>query len=725
MRKLTITLTLVACFLTGKAQEPTDSVAYSEENITTLQDFTITAKKELIKVDAEKMTYEAQEDPDAQSLSALDLLRRVPMVTVDGQDNITVNGRSDFQIYVDGKPNPMLSANPGQLLRAFPASTIARIEVINNPGARYDAEGVGGILNIVLKSAGSMNGYTATITGVGGDKNQSGSLYAMAQQDKVGATVNLSGMHYKMSDFRMVSDREDTSTGFLLHNNSRMNQSVTSLNASAHIDWKPNDRNTFSVTGSFQRTPITARTSSSVSMQQSQDEGAYGYQLSNTTRMRITGVNAGADYTHIFGSNENHKLQLSYRFNLNPTRVSGDNIFSPLNDGPGEYLPEDYFTLNKASMTENVGQADYTLPVGEKNTFTAGTKLTFRRSSSEAEELDFVHHSNITAAYLNYALKAGDFSLSAGARYEHTHQSARYMTDQLQSFKADYNNFVPSLTMSYSFAPVRTLSFGYNMRISRPGINMLNPYVNDTDPLQVKYGNPDLKPEKYNNLNLTWSAMWGKVMLNAQGSYSISNDGITQYTKMQDGITYTTFYNELRSRQATAMIYLIYSPFPATRITLSSSTSYSALRSNLFGLSSHGWSENYMAGVQQTLPWALNLSVNVFGQTGGRALQMTTGHVFTHMLSLSRSFLSDRLNVSVTAMSPFCAHNTIKIHEWGQGMDNHTSININMRSFMVSVSYRIGDLKRPQPKAREIDSDLVNPSQQSGNIPGNLPGTSF
>lgn len=726
MKRIVITSCIAIAAVAANAQEPADTTStQTPDEGYVLDDFVVTARKQLIKSDAEKTSYEAQEDPDAQSLSALDMLRRVPMVAVDGQDNITVNGRSDFQIYVDGKPNPMLSANPGQLLRSIPASTIARFEVINNPGASYDAEGVGGILNIVLKSAGNLNGYTATLTGIAGNQTQSGSLYAMMQQDKVGVTVNVSAMHYETPEMRLTADRLNTADGSLLNSDGTMKSQFNSLNTSLNLDWKPNDRNIFAFSGSFQRSPFRMYNNSTVAMTDGAGMPLYGYSLSSRNRNRSVGVTAGADYTHLFSAdNDRHKLQLSYRLNITPTRSEADNFFSLLDGFPAAGVPEDYDTFDRTSMTENIGQADYTLPLGEMHTFGVGSKLTFRRSSSDASGLDYVHHSTITAAYLTYGLTAGDFALNAGARYEHTHQSARYGATEHDPYSADYNNFVPSLTMSYSFAPVRQLSVGYNMRISRPGISMLNPYIDNSNPLQVETGNPNLRPEKYNNFNLTWMAMWGKVMFNAQAGYSFSNDGITRITEMRDGITYTSYANSLRSRQATASIFLTYNPWTNTRISFNSTTSYSALRSPVDGLSSHGWSEMYMVGVQQTLPWQLQLSANIFGQTGYRGLQMKTGSMFTHMLSLSRSFLSDRLNVSVTAMSPFYSGNKIKMHEWGAAMDNHTTLKINLRSVMVSVSYRFGDLKSKSITPRELDSDLAAPSQQGGgSIPGGIPGT--
>ena len=127
---------------------------------------TVQAMKTLVKLDVGKLTYRVEQDPDSKTGTVLDLLRKVPMVTVDGQDNITVNGSSNFKVYLDGKPNQMLSSNPSQIFKVMPASAVKDIEVITNPGAKYDAEGTGGVLNLVTGSAaGASNAVSDGIYG--------------------------------------------------------------------------------------------------------------------------------------------------------------------------------------------------------------------------------------------------------------------------------------------------------------------------------------------------------------------------------------------------------------------------------------------------------------------------------------------------------------------------------------------------------------------------------
>ena len=138
----------------------------------------------MVKADIDKIEYNVQDDPDAQSNSVLEMLRKVPLVTVDGEDNIQVNGSSSFKVYVNGKPNNMMSNNPTEVLKSMPANSIKHIEVITNPGPKYDAEGVGGILNIVTVGSG-LEGYTATFSANVSNRGAGGGAFGTIKSGKL------------------------------------------------------------------------------------------------------------------------------------------------------------------------------------------------------------------------------------------------------------------------------------------------------------------------------------------------------------------------------------------------------------------------------------------------------------------------------------------------------------------------------------------------------------
>ena len=168
---------------------------YIKEATNVLGGVEIVAQKPLVKADIDKITYDIEEDPDSKTNNVLEMLRKVPMVTVDGDENIKVNGSAGFKVYVNGRPNNMMSKNPKDVLKSMPASSIKKIEVITNPGPKYDAEGVGGILNIVTVGKG-IEGYSVTMNAGGGNTAADAGMYATVKQGKLTVSANYSYDYY-------------------------------------------------------------------------------------------------------------------------------------------------------------------------------------------------------------------------------------------------------------------------------------------------------------------------------------------------------------------------------------------------------------------------------------------------------------------------------------------------------------------------------------------------
>ena len=168
---------------------------YTKENAETLKGVEVVAQKPLVKMEVDKMSYRVEDDADSKTSTVLDMLRKVPMVTVDGQDNISVNGSSSFKVYVDGKPNVMFSSNPSLVFKSMPASAVKTIEVVTNPGAKYDAEGASGVLNIVMNklpgAAPNLDGYNGTIRATVGNKSKNGSVFLSGQKGKLTYSANV------------------------------------------------------------------------------------------------------------------------------------------------------------------------------------------------------------------------------------------------------------------------------------------------------------------------------------------------------------------------------------------------------------------------------------------------------------------------------------------------------------------------------------------------------
>ena len=173
-----------------------------------LSELTVSANKPLVKVDLDKIIYDTKSDPESQSNNVLEMLKKVPMVTVDGEDKIQVKGSSSFKVYINGKPSNMVTNNPSQVLKSIPASSVKNIEVITEPGAKYDAEGLGGIINIITER--SLAGYTGTVrAGVDSYGGYNGGLYFSTKAGKFGITTNLNYGNQQSPDNSSNSTREN------------------------------------------------------------------------------------------------------------------------------------------------------------------------------------------------------------------------------------------------------------------------------------------------------------------------------------------------------------------------------------------------------------------------------------------------------------------------------------------------------------------------------------
>ena len=173
-----------------------------------LSEAVVKVQKQLVKNDVDKLSYSVADDPDSKTNTALDMLRKVPRVTVDGEDNIRLNGNTNYRIFINGKPSNLLTNNPGQILKGMPASSIKNIEVISNPGARYDAEGVGGIINIVMGGSG-MEGFMATLNAGMNSFGTNAGAYISAKAGKLSLSANYGYQYYKAPANLATSIRED------------------------------------------------------------------------------------------------------------------------------------------------------------------------------------------------------------------------------------------------------------------------------------------------------------------------------------------------------------------------------------------------------------------------------------------------------------------------------------------------------------------------------------
>ena len=706
---------------------------YVTDDVTRLSGVEIVAQKPLVKMEVDKLSYSVENDIDAKSNSVLDMLRKVPMVTVDGNDNITVNGSSSFKVYVDGKPNVMMSSNPSEIFKNMPASSIKDIEVVTNPGARYDAEGVGGVLNLITDRTSEsrkqlLNNYSATIRGMAANRGAGGGAFFSMQKNKFSMSVNAN----VMESFPMESQTELNRTQFTSDGESQL-RSYSTMDNSFHIQMG-------NLNLSYEIDSLNLLTASAGVMgfgmdidgQSRTDLGGLAYTTRNENKSKRLSVNGSVDYQHTFASNKERMLTLSYLITTAPQRTNNYSWFET--DQTNSFLDlTDRYSHAKDNTIEHTWQADFSTPIAAGHKLDLGAKYILRDNTSrsdyydlmgeeqlwdESSSLDYSHKNRILAGYAEYRGNIQRLSLTAGLRYEHTWQNVVARLGQTDNFKLDYGNLVPSANLSYKINDSQNIGAAYNLRISRPGITLLNPYVDRSDPTSISYGNTNLDAEEVHNISLVYNLFNPKWVVNLTLRQSICDNGIEQYSFYEGNVLNSTYGNITRNKQTGLNAFVNWNATGKTRFTLNGSIAYIDVRSEQLDLRNHGWQGNIMFGYQQTLPWDIRMSANIMASTKSYNLQGWNGGFQAGMLSLSKSFLKDRLNVTLTGMSPL-NFGRMKFENESASHDyvSHTISRISMANFGISVSYTFGGKVNVKKAATTIqNSDLKNQRQEAEGI---------
>lgn len=447
----------------------------------------IVAQKPLVKADIDKIEYNVQDDPDAQSNSVLEMLRKVPLVTVDGEDNIQVNGSSSFKVYVNGKPNNMMSNNPTEVLKSMPANSIKHIEVITNPGPKYDAEGVGGILNIVTVGSG-LEGYTATFSANVSNRGAGGGAFGTIKSGKLTVSARYN-YNYNDQPRNYSSGSQHVTPEAVTENSSNLDYDGSnkghgsfqsgSMEASYEIDTLRLVTMSFGLWGGGNKsngsTDYIATFPENINA-----APIYSYSAFNRSKSSWYSIDGGIDYQRLFKVKD-RMLTFSYKINTRPqtsdsyTEYEIDNGYNP---DWADYLNrlKNQHNDGEQNTTEHTFQADYTTPIGKLHTLEAGAKYILRNNSSEDDRFDaddtgkyeynkdqsshYKHLNDIIAAYLGYGLKVKRLSGRLGLRYEHTIQDVKYLVGRGEDFTKNFDDVVPSASIGYKLTDMSNLAPG-------------------------------------------------------------------------------------------------------------------------------------------------------------------------------------------------------------------------------------------------------------------------
>lgn len=524
---------------------------YLEMDLATLDEVEIVAEKTTVDIKLDKKIYNVGQDLTVSGGTVSDVLDNVPSVSVDVEGNVALRGNDNVTILINGKPSGLVGLDSTEALRQLPADAIERVEVITSPSARYDAEGTGGILNIILRRS-KLQGFNGSITANGGYPATAGISGNINYRTGAFNIFNTTGYSYREvpgnsttetqyfnkefdDDGNLIGDLPDT----FLNEYRDFDRIRKGINTNLGVEWYIND-NTSLTTSIFYR----GQDNSSNTTNNIYDYDNLGNLVSETLRLDPEveddqTVQYSVNFDKQFADKPGHKLTFDFQFE--DSREDENSI-----------ITENGLDSEKVRTLEQQNnillQSDYVLPLGEASQFEFGYRgdfnkldtdytLAFYNDETNDFEIDtdvsnnLIYSEYINAVYTQFGSKIKEkFSYLLGLRME----STRITIDQVTTNdleKKNYVGFFPTVNLGYEFTENQSVMLGYNRRLRRPRSRFINPFPSRSSATNLFQGNPDLDPSYSDAIDLGYLHEFGKLTLNSSIYYQHSTDVFTFITE--------------------------------------------------------------------------------------------------------------------------------------------------------------------------------------------------
>ena len=730
--KKSIAVAIATLFaLVGSAQTLSDTTSVEQSDTTLwnlkLDGVEVKAQRQLIKQEIDRTTYDVQADNDSKTQTVMDMLRKVPMVTVDAEENILVKGNKNYKIYKNGHLDPSLTKNAKDMFKAMPTSAIKHIEVITDPGAREDAEGVDAILNIVMMDTKRMEGITGSVNASYSTlKFPSLSSYLASQFGKAIVSVDY-GFNYMSKEATTThSYRECTymTTGDsqVIDGQSSNPGHVHYANINASYDIDTLNLLSTSFGGYFYN--INVQGGTPVSMFDPAGNLLYHYNEHYwMPSYSHHSWNGRFDYEHKT-RRHGEKFTFSYMLALTRQNTEQESTYDDLQEVPFDY--NGFLLSSRERFTEHTFQFDYVRPLWEEHKLEVGAKYIDRHNSSDNSQQfyddalttskeDFNHTMRIAALYADYMWKHNSWSARAGLRYEYSYMLGHYPDGKSADFSKHLSDLVPQASIKYQINDRQSLKLVYTTSINRPGISYLNPAVHSF-PGSVQFGNAHLGSVRSQSIGLPYMYTGKHLTVQIWPQYRFVNNALGKVVYAEGDTRYRTFDNVLRQRRWQVECYIQLKPFDKTTFVANLNLSHNRYQNPEQGLEQNQTSMYYYLYFAQKLPWKLEATVYTYGQIGRSCddIYSIVEPWNRYTFSLQRSFLSDdRLTVRLSATAPFHKEMHYKVRTTqGDILGCDDFINAqNNRSFRISVSFRFGKLKT---KVKTTGTTILNDDVEGG-----------
>ncbi len=725
-------------------------IIYVAPSTKTLKEVAIAGTTPLIENHIDKLVYNAEKDLTAAGGNATDVLQKVPLVSVDINGNVSLRGDQNVKVLINGKPSGAMAASVSDVLKTIPAAQIKTIEVITSPSAKYDAEGSGGIINIVTKQK-NISGFSGSVSGGIGTRQNNGNINLNYNKNRFSFSANLGGNltwpQTSTTNFNQQFTKIDTVTnqGYKRISTIKRYGSIGSITAGYDFNQYNNLSTTIRLNrGGFNNDGTQTNT---VTNNQSTTLNKM-YNNSTDQHNLFAGFDWDLDYVHKF-KKEGHELDISGQWSHSIINTDYSNLYD------AGSLPNQK-SVNDGSNDEYTLQADYTLPISKLLKLEAGGKSIFRRLNSvyDVYQPDFIaldpnntntydYNQNVYSGYsvLTFNLPKS-YAILAGSRVEVTDITGNptNAVQVLRPFTNTYTTYIPSLTLQKALDASQTLKLSYSKRITRPSITYLNPFINKSNIQSQSEGNPQLAPEVSQTVELNYNAFIKSSVVNLSVYYKHINgliEGIaspisdtvnsstvvkgtrTIYQNIGSNNSFgASFYGSINpikilTIRGSATAYT-YNPDPTGLYHLDATSTGTYIQYTVFGSGSVTLNGGFIA------------ETYLIATSSRRTIQGTNPAFSLYAIGLRKQIFNKKASIGLNTVQPFSNYKYFNQNISSPGFVQTSSTQFPFRSFGLTFSYSFGKLtfSNPLEKKKGVNNDDLKQDEGSGGGAGGPGGAS-
>ncbi|GAB3199858.1 outer membrane receptor protein involved in Fe transport [Pontibacter aydingkolensis] len=706
-----------------------------------LSEVVITGEKPLVEEKIDRTVYNAEKDITNAGGNAADVLQKVPSLSLDNDGNVQLRGSSNVRVLINNKPSAIMAGSVADALKQIPADQIKSVEVITSPSAKYDAEGTAGIINIITKRDGGLQGVTGSVAATAGTRGSNGNASLNIRRGKLGINGTFGGnMFYNKgnmtNEFTGYDDPatpiDETSFNF---QRGETRPRGAFMNGVLGFEYDFNPKN--SLSGGIRTNGGQFRVTNDQEVYSKNAFRTESFLNDIVMRNQRIGTDYNLDFTHYF-KNPGQELALLSLYSVTNTenRISQDFY----NEGEAPYTLKR--NSNDGANKELTFQADYTHPFKNKTSLEIGAKTILRDVESDAVYRDmfinrpetsridnFFYQQDVYASYMTYgfAIKK-KLNVKLGGRYEFTDISADLIGND-KDYTTDYDNFIPSVALSYSLKNKHTFKANFTQRIQRPSMFFLNPYRQEQTSNTFVQGNANLDAELTDLYELGYSTFFKTTSINVTGYVRHTDNAIEPIASIitvtdDDGsqreATLLTFQNIATNK--TYGVSLFGNTKPTNNWTIGGSSNIYYVDLNSMYNSNSGWMYNINANSSYTFGKGISAQFN--GGFNSQRIQLLGRFAaFSyHGLAIKKELFNKKGGISLGLDNPFRESmrmkNDVKAPATKvnpRAYEQHMVMNNFNRGVRVSFNYSFGKMDQQKPPRRKKSIRNDDAKQGDGN----------